>query len=748
VEAIGDSLLFQAKNELVTCFPQPFFGGITMNVFKEIVKRSLRISQTNEATGNGEVVARQLDIALTTIGFKLSKEALSYLSGINATSCTKIANDVLQSLRELIGDNVKHNVYFIEFPKNIPDTLEFWDKCILDALCNPEINKKIALDLSRGSVNLLDLPKYGNYQHTFEEMLLAHEQFIPSAKDRIKIVHLGDNYSKEVVGLYHSLAGSAVPLRANDRELLKVLAVDCLSDIQPDNIPVRENRAIINRVRLDNNLPILVDTVTDVLRLSCALSDGDITLSEKTRFKSFSNKVRKALMSALDGVIKKAPAKLADVNQYKEVWKRLGERLHPGEYKLFPSAQEVFLVARGDKKVRTLMGQVELAFMNREILKAVSILSSAPGILFRNIDRIIRSITKEDIESFVKTVQTVIPKVSGKVILSVREHISNRATNTPSRIFANSKGTAWVAVEERKPLEKATTRPLIDVLDNEISVRLPTVEKLLVDREVLNLALPVSEKNMATGFNILPRGTVSSVENGIVRFFIYWKQKEIRTDFDLSAVMLDKDFRYIDHLSYTSLRAVGGVHSGDITDATNGASEFIDIDLKKVKCAYLIPQVLFFSGESFNDVEESFFGFMERTEEQMGQPFEPTTVRMKSDVRGNGRVALPLVFARDHDGNWTVKWLNLFLNGSSFSNQIEDHSSASAVIARSIIERDYITLDYIVQLMIKKSKNFSWYEKGDEITEPVTFIGLEAPENLSKDSKVYTLNNLRELIPA
>ncbi|MFC5789563.1 hypothetical protein ACFPPE_06810, partial [Agromyces tardus] len=72
-------------------------------------------------------------------------------------------------------------------------------------------------------------------------------------------------------------------------------------------------------------------------------------------------------------------------------------------------------------------------------------------------------------------------------------------------------------------------------------------------------------------------------------------------------------------LSYTSLRAVGGVHSGDITSAPDGASEFIDLDLSKVRARYIVPQVNIYSGESFDEVEESFFGYMLRDKEQQGK---------------------------------------------------------------------------------------------------------------------------------
>jgi stress response protein SCP2 len=60
----------------------------------------------------------------------------------------------------------------------------------------------------------------------------------------------------------------------------------------------------------------------------------------------------------------------------------------------------------------------------------------------------------------------------------------------------------------------------------------------------------------------------------------------MRTDYDLSVLMLNEKFEYANQLSWTNLRTEDGVgvHSGDITSAPDGASEFIDIDLGKVEC--------------------------------------------------------------------------------------------------------------------------------------------------------------------
>lgn len=97
--------------------------------------------------------------------------------------------------------------------------------------------------------------------------------------------------------------------------------------------------------------------------------------------------------------------------------------------------------------------------------------------------------------------------------------------------------------------------------------------------------------------------------------------------------------------------------TGDVTEAENGATEFIDVPLAAAAARYVVPQVNIYSGEWFDEVAESMFGYMTRARAQRGMPFEARTVRTRSDMRGTGRVALPVVFARGDDRVWTAKWL-------------------------------------------------------------------------------------------
>ncbi|MDV9177263.1 hypothetical protein R6V09_44955 [Streptomyces sp. W16] len=716
-----------------------------------VIRHTLRVPTPTGPTGEGATVARQFDAVLLSVGFKLSPELLERLSGLAEETVAGIAARTLRTVREMAGDHVPHNVYFIDFPANVPDTVDFWTACVAEALRDEETPAATLKQLRTGVVNLLDLPTYGRYQHTYAEMLAAQDELIAAAGDRITVLHAGADLADELTALYLELAGSTTPLSEEHRRDLRALAEQCADGPQPEVIPVRENRAIVNEARLAAGSGLLLDTVTDVLRLACALSDGDVTLVEPTRFRSLSRPVRRALLAGLDSVVAASPAKLADVAVHRERWKRLGERLHPHEYPGWPGAAEVFAVARGELTARSFDSRVEELLGENDVLGAVELLKSAPGRLFRALDRLLRTaLTQEERDAVVAAAGQVVPEVSGRVVLSVREHLHNRVRETGElRVFVNRRGRAWVTDDERTVVGPVERARLIAVLDDETRRRLPSPERLLIDPEVLDVALPLSGKATAAGLGVLPRGSVSAVEGELLRFFVYWKETEQRTDFDLSALMLNADYSTNTWLSYTSLTDVEGEHSGDIVEAPDGASEFINLRLGAVRGAFVVPQVHIYAGEGFEEVEESFFGFMLREGEQLGRPFEPRTVRMKSELRGAGRVALPLVFLRGEDGRWRAKWLHLYLKGSPSANRVEENRVTVANLLRGIVEREHLTVRHLVGLMTGEATTVTLWD-GEPVPDgpPVTYIGLRRPDELPEGSQIVTPENLRDLIPA
>ena len=708
-----------------------------------LIARTRRVPVVSAEPGEAGAVARQLDVALLSVGFKCTPALLAHLSAVHPAVAYEAADAVLRAARELVGDHVRHNVYFKDFPAKVPDTVEFWSKCVAEALADPRTAGNVAQQLARGFLNLLDLPRYGRYQHTYEEMLAVHEPLIASAKDRVTLLDLGGSLAEESHAVYLALAGSPVPLSEGDLALLAALADLHVRDAQPETIDVRENRALVNAARLRAGLPVDVDAPTDVLRLAVALCGGDVTLTTASPLRGLSRAQRRALLAAMDAVIADNPAKLGDVRRHQEPFKRLGERLHPHEHSRWPSARDAFAVARGELDARSLAGRFELALAAGDPGRAIEVLSHAPGMLLRAVDRLARS--GADPARLAAAAREAAPAASTRVLLSLREHLLNRDEPAAGRVFVNQQGRSWVAPDERPPLDPEMAEALAGVLDAEIAGRLPRIERLLVDPAARSLALPLSGKGRPDGLGILPRGSTMPAEDHL-RFFVHWKERERRTDYDLSVVLLDDAFTLAGQVSWTNLKDAGMVHSGDLTEAPKGASEFIDVDLSTVKARYVVPQVHVYSGEGFDRAEEAFFGYMQRTPEQAGRPFEPRTVRAKSDLYGPGRISLPLLFGRDDAGGWRAQWLHLNLAGHPNFNQVEGAFRSTAVIVRAMAERRYLRLDYLEGLLRSRGTQVHDWPARLEPGEPVTFLGLDYPDDLPAGSAVFTPANLPELL--
>jgi hypothetical protein len=579
---------------------------------KLIIQKTLRVPASTSAAGDGTPVARQLDAALLGVGFSASRALLEHVGGLAPGPALDLAATVVSAVRELVGDHVQHNAYFIGFPDDVPDTIDFWTERLRAAVLTgggTASDGQLRAAVVAGGVNLLDLPGYGTYQHTYAELLDAHDAFISLAGDRVILLRLGDTADVEAQRLYLALAGSSTPHGEADLAILSELAVACVDGAQPAEVLVRENRAVLNGIRLVLGRPLIaVNTTTDVLRLACQVSGGDASLAVPTRFRAFRRRERRILLAALNEVVGASPAKLGDVARYAEPWKRLGEWLHPHEYHQWPHAREVFAVARGERRVPDLAGRAEAKIRAGAVGSAASVLSAAPGLLLRSADRLLRQASASQRTTVIEAVTGALGSASGRVLCSLREHVGNPLTPASARMYANRSRRAWVGPDKRPLLPAELVAELSSLLDAQISARLPELERpLLVDPDVLDVALPLSGKAAEGGFVVLPRGSRAPVSGELLRFFTYWRQTSRRTDYDLSVLLLDDDFHTAGQVSWTNYHQDGAVHSGDITDATNGATEFIDVPLT-IPAPYVVPQVYIYAGESFDEVAESMFG--------------------------------------------------------------------------------------------------------------------------------------------
>ena len=102
----------------------------------------------------------------------------------------------------------------------------------------------------------------------------------------------------------------------------------------------------------------------------------------------------------------------------------------------------------------------------------------------------------------------------------------------------------------------------------------------------------------------------------MLRFFVYWRQARQRTDYDLSALMLDEHYgnpraRLLD-ATWPANEATRTTPATSPTAAATGPPSSSTSGCAATPRRFIIPQVNIYAGEGFDEVEEAFFGFMTR----------------------------------------------------------------------------------------------------------------------------------------
>ena len=86
--------------------------------------------------------------------------------------------------------------------------------------------------------------------------------------------------------------------------------------------------------------------------------------------------------------------------------------------------------------------------------------------------------------------------------------------------------------------------------------------------------------------------------------------------------------------------------------------------------------------------------------------------------------------------------------GMQNMNMIEENRMSTALLVKSIVERKYLCIKYLIDILAYKAESFSWYnEKEQETRDNTTFIGVDVPKGLPKNTSVYTVNNIQDLLP-
>lgn len=481
----------------------------------------------------------------TGFGYVLNTEVNDFLMRCNNDDISDFYNEVVSALKKMIPQKRYDPMY-----KNFPSQVMRMDEV--------ELYMNAIMHYSGDATGQRIMPEYEEQERN------------PLFEDT-KIVVLGTGGVEDLIDIFNNLIQSKTSISDQDKEdINKLLDIGITSIAEaPDKIPHKENLAFLAKSLMDRKLPIYqkwFKTATDVLRLAVAMSDGDISLAKKTKFKNFKRRERKYILDLLETLDNDNC--LADMARHRNQWIRLGEKLHPGDYqKQFPKSFSYFDMIRNEK-VQTPNGIIEGALEDGNLWFVIDELKKTPGEFVRKLDRLLREAPGHN-KTILSNLNEVLDNVSTPVLLQTLTHFKNR--DNKFRVFL-PKGNvqkAYVTENNLKPICKTTLSDVIDLIKMTLQDRFAKLEslgKVYLDEKLKQYTVPFSQRSASKTLKTISRGSKFDMDQENLRFFISWRQSENeRVDLDLSATFFDENWDYVDHISYTELKNKYSVHSGDIT---------------------------------------------------------------------------------------------------------------------------------------------------------------------------------------
>jgi hypothetical protein len=522
--------------------------------------------------------------------------------------------------------------------------------------------------------------------------------------DEVELTPIDLGNQEEFETLFAQIVGANTALSEQDREDVAWFVTtygDEIGMLLPAAVPQKENMAYLasrlltrtSRDRAAGYIGVYCQTATDILRLAVALSGGDVSLATPTKFRTFSRPERNLLLALIDRL--SYTNAVEDMLRWKGRWIRLGEKLHPGELaKKYPNAARAFQTLRNDEPFTTFNGFIEKALTEKRVTETVARLSTRPGDFARRLDHLLRLDPATEVrETVLAAFADVAGRVSTPVLLQVRHHFAVRGESDGLRVFL-PKGSVAKAqgIENNLPeLPSEICAQVIATCETALTERfssLPPLGKVYVDPDLTDYMVPFALRSASKSLRTLVRGSRLSLPPcDVLRFFVWWKNGPERTDIDLSATLFDAQFNYIDVLSYYNLKGFGGVHSGDIVDAPEGASEFIDVTLANVRkkdVRYVVMTLTSYTQQPYIELPECFAGWMGRQKPGSGEVFEPGTVQDRLDITADTRIAIPLIIDVQES---KVIWCDLALrNHPNWQNNVAGNLTGIQLTLRSLVE--------------------------------------------------------------
>lgn len=634
-----------------------------------------------------------------SLGYILSFKVITKLQSISKEQTHIWYQLTVETLRKMLGTHVNYEPMYPNFPRQVMEMEEaelYWNAMFhyLSAWMSDVTNKEY-----------IYLPYYD--KETREPL-----------KDKRKLKVIDHGSEEDFHSIFTKLCARNASLSQIDKDILKwFVGYYSYNELKlPDTIPQKETIAILAAKNpAFNNL---LKTATDVLRMIVVMCDGDVSLAESTKFRRLQRYDRRIILNRLNTINEITE----DMLRYKEVWKRVAKELHPWDYKKqYPNICEAFDVICNDLPFETYNSKLEGYLKRKQLLMSIELLKQRPGIFARRLDQLLR-LDDYKVINIPNAFLEVADQVSTPVLLQAWHHFQYR---NKQRVFFPKGNTAKMQIPEENldPLDTSVLAESIrGVLINRFKKLSPIYNPYLDEKlktQIVSFAARSSSKNLYT----LTKGSrLSFGEGNIIRFFLWWKNiNDERVDIDLSAIFFDTSFTRMGNVYYRDLRSMGATHSGDITNAPNGACEFIDCEIDKLisrDIRFIIMSVNSFTQQLFTDIPECFAGWMLRN--NSGEIFEPKTVENKLDLTSKSKIAIPVII---DILNREIIWTDLALTNSRWANDIRNNKDNIRNLLKVMVDLNRPNLYDLLSMHIEArgifthEKDITTFSSFDDMSE-------------------------------
>lgn len=604
---------------------------------------------------------------LYRLGYVVNKEIIEQLSYTSVDNLQQ----VLEAAEESKGSHFDYEPMYPNFPKQVAEASEI------------ELYLNAIMHYSGDVFGVRIMPVYDKFARPDLD------------KDEAEFIVLGLETKDSLTETTRNIITMSRPFSQTDKEDIIVLK-DFVKFDDNQTFKVKENLVFLTYSFPDNGLEKYYKTAVDVLRLAAAYSNGDITLATPTKFK-LSRPQRRMILQLLDNV-----DDVEGMGAYSEQWKRLARTLHyrsDNNDKKYPTAA-INLEKIQTGNYTTINSKIEKAVKELDI----ELLKKYPGIYARRILELLRKHPQEK-DTILQSFSTIVGKVSVPVLLGLynllrspgKEELSHRLIR-----IKNGEENKTFLLENRLSNNDDLTELSTIILDG-IEAQGES-KKVVFSKDASHYAMPLYTRNISKGSTAIGLGSRLPLDSdkNTIRLFMHWKDfdKSIdyydhRVDLDLSAIFLDNNFDFINDIAYYNVRIDDiGYHSGDITSAPEGASEFIDININKALdngIRYVVPTIYNYTQQPLNNIPESFTGFMMRDKVNNGEIFEPSTIQHSYDLNNGNTNNTPYIIDLK---NREIVWLDTALKPSSYKNyNVANNIDNFTVLAKYAVLSKFMTVE-------------------------------------------------------